>query len=78
MPAFEFTMKVGQLVDGIGSADFDLLIRAQPRKSFFKQLEHPLDKCPRRAILFGHRITSIILVVKWMGCPVPRDLNQRG
>ena len=55
-------MKVGQLVDGIGSADFDLLIRAQPRKSFFKQLEHPLDKCPRRAILFGHRITSIVVV----------------
>ena len=65
MPALEFAVKVGQLVDGIGTADLHLLLRAQPRKSLFKQLKHPLDKCPRRAIFLCHRITSIVVVKEW-------------
>jgi len=66
MPALEFAVKVGQLVDGIGAADFDLLLRAKPRKSLFKQMKHPLDKCPRRAIFLCQRITSIVVVKEWL------------
>ena len=57
--AFEFPVKVGQLIDSIGSADLSVLFLAQPRKSLLKQLKHPLDKGQGRAILFGHKITSI-------------------
>jgi hypothetical protein len=62
-PALEFPVKVGQLIDGIGAADLFVGRFPEPRESVFKQLEYPLDKGPRRAILFGHRITSIIFVV---------------
>jgi hypothetical protein len=62
-PALEFPVKVGQLVDGIGSADLGIFFLAQPREPLFEQLKHPLDKGSRWAILFGHMITSIIFVV---------------
>ena len=57
-------MKVGQLVDSIGAADLFTGRFPEPRESVFKQLKHPLDKGSRWAILFGHRITSIVFVVK--------------
>ena len=60
-------MKVSQLIDGVGSADLGILFFAEPWKPLFKQLEHPLDKGPRWAILWAHRITSIVVVVKWKG-----------
>jgi len=47
-------MKVGQLIDSIGSTDLRFFLIAQPRKSLFEQLEHPLDKGPRQTILFSH------------------------
>ncbi len=56
-------MKVGQLIDGIGAADLFVGRFPEPRESVFKQLKHPLDKGPRWAILFGHRITAIVFVV---------------
>ena len=56
-------MKVGQLIDGIGAADLFVGRLSEPRKPLFEQLKHPLDKGSRWAILFGHRITSIIFVV---------------
>ena len=56
-------MKVGQLVDSIGAADLFTGRFPEPRESVFKQLKHPLDKGSRWAIVFGHRITSIIFVV---------------
>ena len=62
-PAFEFPVKVGQLIDGIGAADLFVGRFPEPRKSLFEQLEHPLGKAPRWVILFGQRITSIIFVV---------------
>ena len=55
-------MKVGQLIDGIGAADLFVGRFPEPRESVFEQLENPLDKAPRWAILFGHRITSIVVV----------------
>ena len=64
--ALEFTVKIGQLIDGIGSADLRLLLRAQPWKPLFEQLEHRLDKSLRQAILFGHKITSIVVVNEWL------------
>ena len=66
-PALEFPVKVGQLIDGIGAADLFVGRFPEPRKSLFKQLEYQLDKGPRWAILFGHRITSIVFVVKQKG-----------
>jgi len=36
-------------------------------ESVFKQLEYQLDEGPRWSILFGHRITSIVFVVKQKG-----------
>ena len=60
-------MKVGQLIDGIGAADLFVVVLSEPRKPFFEQLKHPLDKGSRWAILFGHRITSIVFVVKQKG-----------
>jgi hypothetical protein len=62
-PDLEFTVKVGQLIDGIGAADLFVGRLSEPRKPLFEQLKHPLDKSSRWAILFGHRITSIIFVV---------------
>lgn len=56
-------MKVGQLIDGIGAADLFVGRLSEPRKPLFEQLKHPLDKGSRWAIVFGHRITSIIFVV---------------
>ena len=64
--AIEFAAKVGQLIDSIGSADLNDLFLAQPRISFFKQLEHPLDKIsggrfslvtrsPRSSLLWNER-----------------------
>jgi hypothetical protein len=61
-PALEFPVKVGQLIDGIGAADLFVGRFPEPRESVFEQLENPLDKAPRWAILFGHRITSIVVV----------------
>ena len=61
-PALEFPVKVGQLIDGIGAADLFVGRLSEPRESVFKQLETPLDKGPRWSILFGHRITSIVVV----------------
>ena len=66
-PALEFPVKVGQLIDGIGAADLFIGRFPEPRKSLFKQLEYQLDEGPRWAILFGHRITSIVFVVKQKG-----------
>jgi hypothetical protein len=61
-PDREFPVKVGQLIDGIGAADLFVGRLSEPRESVFKQLETPLDKGPRWSILFGHRITSIVVV----------------
>jgi hypothetical protein len=61
-PALEFPVKVGQLIDDVGAADLFVGRLSEPRESFFKQLETPLDKGPRWSILFGHRITSIVVV----------------
>ena len=66
-PALEFPVKVGQLIDGIGAADLFVGRFPEPRKPLFEQLKHPLDKGSRWAILFGHRITSIVFVVKQKG-----------
>jgi len=66
-PALEFPVKVGELIDGIGAADLFVGRFPEPRKSLFEQLEHPLGKAPGWVILFGHRITSIVLVVKQKG-----------
>jgi len=55
------------LIDGIGAADLFVGRFPEPRESVFKQLKHPLDKGSRWAILFGHRITSIIVVAKQKG-----------
>ena len=63
-PALEFPVKVSQLIDGVGSADLGIFFFAEPWKPLFKQLEYPLDKGPRWAIIRGHRITSIVVVVK--------------
>ena len=65
-PALEFPVKVGQLIDGIGAADLFVGRFPEPRESVFKQLEYQLDEGPRWAILFGHRITSIV-IVNWKG-----------
>ena len=62
-PDLEFPVKVGQLIDGIGAADLFVGRLSEPRKPLFEQLKHPLGKGSRWAILFGHRITSIIFVV---------------
>jgi DNA primase len=64
VPALELPVKVGQLIDGIGAADLFVGRLPEPREPLFEQLEHQLDKGPRLAILFGHRITSIVVVVK--------------
>jgi hypothetical protein len=61
-PALEFPVKVGQLIDRIGAADLFVGRFPEPRKSLFKQLEYRLDEGPRWSILFGHRITSIVVV----------------
>jgi len=66
-PALEFLVKVGQLIDGIGAADLFVGRLSEPRKSLFEQLKHPLDKGSRWAIVFGHRITLIVFVVKQKG-----------
>jgi len=55
-------VKVGQLIDGIGAADLFVGRFPEPRESVFKQPEYQLDEGPRWAILFGHRITSIVVV----------------
>ena len=62
--SLEFPVKVGQLIDGIGAADLFVGRFPEPRESVFKQLEYQLDEGPRWSILFGHRITSIVFVVK--------------
>ena len=61
-PDLEFPVKVGQLIDGIGAADLFVGRLPEPREPLFEQLENPLDKGPRWSILFGHRITSIVVV----------------
>jgi hypothetical protein len=66
-PALEFPVKIGQLIDGIGTADLFVGRSPEPRESVFKQLEYQLDEGPRRSFLFGHRIASIVLVVKQKG-----------
>jgi hypothetical protein len=66
-PALEFQVKVGQLIDGIGAADLFVGRLSEPRKPLFEQLKHPLDKGSRWAIVFGHRITLIVFVVKQKG-----------
>jgi hypothetical protein len=55
-------VKVGQLIDGIGSADLFVGRLPEPREPVFEQLEYQLDEGPRWSILFGHRITSIVVV----------------
>jgi hypothetical protein len=60
-PALEFPVKVGQLIDDICSADLFVGRFPEPRESVFKQLEYQLDKGSRWSILFGHRITSIVV-----------------
>lgn len=62
-PVHEFPVKVGQLIDGIGSADLFVGRLPEPREPLFEQLKYRLDKGPRQAILFGHKITSIVSVV---------------
>ncbi len=62
-PVREFPVKVGQLIDGIGSADLFVGRLPEPREPLFEQLKYRLDKGPRQAILFGHKITSIVSVV---------------
>jgi hypothetical protein len=66
-PALESPVKVGQLIDGIGAADLFVGRLSEPRKPLFEQLKHPLDKSSRWAIVFGHRITLIVFVVKQKG-----------
>ena len=66
-PDLEFPVKVGQLIDGIGAADLIVGRSPEPRESVLKQLEYQLDEGPRWSILFGHRITSIVFVVKQKG-----------
>jgi len=66
-PALEFPVKVGQLIDDICSADLFVGRFPEPRESVFKQLEYQLDKGSRWAIVFGHRITLIVFVVKQKG-----------
>ena len=66
-PALEFPVKIGQLIDGIGAADLFVGRLSEPRKPLFEQLKHPFDKGSRWAILFGHRITLIVFVVKQKG-----------
>ena len=61
-PALEFPVKVGQLIDDICSADLFVGRFPEPRESVLKQLEYQLDEGPRWSILFGHRITSIVVV----------------
>ena len=61
-PDLEFPVKVGQLIDGIGAADLFIGRFPEPRKSVFNQLECQPDGGPRWSILFGHRITSIVVV----------------
>jgi hypothetical protein len=61
-PALEFPVKVGQLIDGIGAADLFVGRFPEPWKSVFNQLEYQPDGGPRWSILFGHRITSIVVV----------------
>jgi len=61
-PALEFPVKVGQLIDGIGTADLFVGRFPEPRESVFEQLKRTLDKGSRWAILFGHRISSIVFV----------------
>jgi len=77
-PDLEFPVKVGQLIDGIGAADLLVGRFPEPRESVFKQLKYQLDKGPRRAIFLGHRITLIVVVVKWKNLATLHDLNQRG
>jgi hypothetical protein len=77
-PALEFPVKVGQLIDGIGSADLFVGRFPELREPLFEQLKHLIDKGPRRAILLGHRITSIVVVVKWRDLAIPRHLSRRG
>ena len=61
-PDLEFPVKVGQLIDGIGAADLFVGRSPEPRESVLKQLEYQPDEGPRSSILFGHRITSIVVV----------------
>jgi len=61
-PELEFPVKVGQLIDGIGTADLFVGRFPEPRESVFEQLKRTLDKGSRWAILFGHRISSIVFV----------------
>jgi hypothetical protein len=61
-PALEFPVEVGQLINGIGAADLFVGRFPEPRESVFKQLEYQLDVGPRWSILFGQRITSIVVV----------------
>jgi hypothetical protein len=61
-PALEFPVKIGQLIDGIGAAYLFVGRSPEPRESVFKQLEYQLDEGPRWSILFGHRITSMVVV----------------
>ena len=61
-PDLEFPVKVGQLIDGIGAADLFVGRSPEPREPVFKQLEYQLDEGPQWSILFGHRITSIVVV----------------
>ena len=77
-PALEFPVKIGQLIDGIGAADLFVGRFPEPRESVFKQLEYQLDKGPRRAILFGHKITWIVVVVKWKNLATLHNLSRRG
>jgi hypothetical protein len=63
-PDLEFPVKVGQLIDGIGTADLFVGRFPELRKSLFEQLKHPLDIGLWWTILFGHKITSIVVVVK--------------
>ena len=65
--ALEFQVKVDQLIDGIGSADLLVARLPEPRESLFEQPKYWLDESPRQAILFGHRITLIVFVVKQKG-----------
>ena len=77
-PDLEFPVKVGQLIDGIGAADLFVGHFPEPRESVLEQLEHQLDEGPRRAILFGHRITSIVVVVKWKNLATLHNISRRG
>jgi len=77
-PDLEFPVKVGQLIDGIGAADLFVGRFPEPRESVFKQLEYQLDEGPRWAILFGHKITSIVFVVVKGRFATPRNLSRRG